>query len=1121
MNKLKRAIYSLLIATCILSTSVFYGCGADSLGPHEPLLPIIESEAKFSDRFQLEEEPQFFHDLYGKEILEGNELNTYTDRKEFDKNGKLVVGWSGQLDTLRFTTQLDRAILVEETFLGRYTEFAIGDHLRFKPDTLFPNRYILYKTEFDGLRWDISFAQEHHLFSLIHSRISNPMRLEESPAGTQRLAGELGRRSGLNALSGVRNIEDARLVGFRGQGLLGENFRVGFTYVNMHKVHPERLINSLMGTVANTPPEKISIVFRDDSPEDNHTRAFTDFDAYNPDEHSGNIQDGVGAAFKSMKITVVTQELEELIPEDIEEGIEPDHLPEQTHHFEVYADQLVQVNHARGQSQIRDSVDGKWKIVNGFNKMKYDLVLTDDKINIDPRTVKSVVFEMVVAGDYNIAVIGFSRANQATSNPELQEWIKTEDGHIQMPYRDIIQAPGNYGQSPDYTQNRKKLRDNPSEWKGEGRPRKVRYRYGAARAATLYGLDLEGTVGNVRVRAQYSINGKYKQYPTIPKDKVGFSRTQTTVKTRGGEESTGVSIDRRSGLPVDANGIPTYSETEGERFEAFLGSDGTDVGDNGKLGRETAWFVQLESRFEKLHLEGVLYHIDPGYTTNYLNFGAHANRGQLFMLERVRPVQQDPLDELPSWDAINYTLIEDDDDGDGWPDDIDFDGVLPRADDRDQNGVLDYQEDFLIFDVDPPVFTNPIDLNNNGTIDSIEDDFEPQYEYGIDRQGYHLKAKYDLLNNLAIQVGWLNESEISSRRKNNSKYIHVTYERDIPDFGSFNFQNRFVRVQDDIPDYTITLPVGELEVMQINDELDFFNARSNTTTLQCLYTAVSNLTLEAKCLVVMQKQFEQNVEKALFTDVEYDPVSENFEPDERVDFMVPIEQVRISGERREHPFYPDHGINALDPSDTGLIYDAGNWKTRRYPERNIRNQLTILKASYEIPLEVLPFVNKIPFVNKFSDDLVLTPMVKYVWDRAFDRTADEIPKTLNPDLFLPTDDQTVEYLRFNRRSREDILGVRLDYRFTQRTKVLGGFQYRKFTNRDKNFKNYLRNFAADVNVPNLYRPDLRTRIFEIQAINKGERLGFHIVILAGYRRTTHLFQRTTSNITYVRAMMGF
>ena len=699
MNTLKRAINFILVA-CVLSPSVFCGCGAAPLGPYQPLLPAVEGEAKFSNRFQLEEEPQVFYDLYGKEILEGSELNTYTDQKEFDQNGKLVVGWGGQLDSLRFTAQLDRTILTEETFLGRHTEFIIGDHLRLKPASLFPNRYILYKTEFDGFRWDVSFAQEHHLFSLIHSRISNPIKLTDDPPG-QMLVGDLGRRNGLNELSGVRNIENARLIGFRGQGLLGEIFRVGFTYVNLHKEHPERLINSLMGTVANTPPETISIVFRDDSPEDNHTSAYTDFRAYNPDLHSDHIQDGVGAAFKSMKITIVTQALHKLPPAAIAEGIEPELLPKQTHRFDVFADELVPVDHAGGPSEIRNSVDGKWRIVSGFNKMKYDLVLTDKKINIDPRTVKSVVFELVVAGDYNIAVIGFSEANKAESNPELQEWIKTTDGRIQMPYRDIIQAPGNYGQSLDYIKNRKKLVDNPAQWEGEGRPRKIRYCYGAARAAALYGIDLEGTISNVFVRAHYSINSKYKQYPTIPKDKVGFSRTRTSIQGPDGEEETGVTIDFSSRLPVDANGIPTYSETEGERFEAFLGGDGTDEDGDGKLGRETAWFVQLKSRFGKLHLEGVLYHIDPGYTTTYLNFGAHPNRGQIYTLERGqldRP--QDaliPEEQIP-WDETDYILIEDDDDGDDQPDDSEFDGVIPRADDRDQNGILDFQEDFLIFE---------------------------------------------------------------------------------------------------------------------------------------------------------------------------------------------------------------------------------------------------------------------------------------------------------------------------------------------------------------------------------------------------------------------------------------
>jgi len=127
MKVLKQPLDVLFLVAVILSCFVLYGCGAASLGPQEPLLPTIEGQAKFSDRFQLEEEPQFFYDLFGKELLEGNEVHNYRERKEFNKSGELVVGWTGQLDSERFSAQLDRTILTEDSFRGRYTEFAIGD----------------------------------------------------------------------------------------------------------------------------------------------------------------------------------------------------------------------------------------------------------------------------------------------------------------------------------------------------------------------------------------------------------------------------------------------------------------------------------------------------------------------------------------------------------------------------------------------------------------------------------------------------------------------------------------------------------------------------------------------------------------------------------------------------------------------------------------------------------------------------------------------------------------------------------------------------------------------------------------------------------------------------------
>ena len=83
-------------------------------------------------------------------------------------------------------------------------------------------------------------------------------------------------------------------------------------------------------------------------------------------------------------------------------------------------------------------------------------------------------FEFKIVGDdYDIVVTSYSEANKNEDDPVLAEWIKTEDGHIEMPFRDMIQAPGNYGQSDHYTQNREDLVDNPTDWENTGRPRKV------------------------------------------------------------------------------------------------------------------------------------------------------------------------------------------------------------------------------------------------------------------------------------------------------------------------------------------------------------------------------------------------------------------------------------------------------------------------------------------------------------------------------------------------------------------------------------------------------------------------------------------------------------------------
>jgi hypothetical protein len=329
-------------------------------------------------------------------------------------------------------------------------------------------------------------------------------------------------------------------------------------------------------------------------------------------------------------------------------------------------------------------------------------------------------------------------------------------------------------------------------------------------------------------------------------------------------------------------------------------------------------------------------------------------------------------------------------------------------------------------------------------------------------------------------------------------------------------------VQDDIIDYAITLLIGEVDPSEQRDELDFYDALYNTATVQLTYTGVPGLKLTGKYLISLEKHYEPDPEDKIRMD------KPDTELDESIDFMVMDEQLRERRDRKEYAF------NGMDPV---LAFDQANWIPRKYKDATVKFNTFIFKTSYEIP------VGKLPIVNKIGEDMTITPMFKWIFEKNWDRdclidegTEDERP-VLDPTKISPTDYESEEYLRFNQDTRETVWLVRLDYAFTPSLNILGGFQYRKLDNRDEGYKqDFLAPWGADVNTPIRWRADDKKRIWAIQAINQGEWLGFNIRILVGFRRTEilptelpHLEDveeipmrpKSTSTETSVRAMMGF
>ncbi len=1149
MRKISKAAFPCLgrwalTASLALIGLGLIGCGTTpfaELGPQEPLLPAIEGESKFSDRFELEEIPLFFHDLFGKELLEGHEVHHYMEEKQFDNAGNLAAGFSGQWDTIRFVVELDHEVLTHDTFRGRHAEAAIGDYLRIMPETLFPAAYIIQKTEFDGQRFDISFSHERHLFTLLNTRASNTVYIPDA-VGFNALGGGAGRRTSTEDIAFLAN---SRIIGFRAQGMVGDVFRVGATYMNMRQEFHQRTHNPFFGSVPNTPPQVIVLTFRDDSPEDGR----------------------VGAAFQSMDVVIrYREELYdvEVITEDpntgepLEEPLvirTPHETEEQTLTWQVSYDEMQDGN-LTGDVLFGGSPDptvttelpssdprivrnvgadnadypflGDWRVANGFDAFHYALDLTNlpevasNELGsqvLNPAVVISVEFRNIkVAGDYNIVMNGYSPANIGDEDGQLLNMDPS--GLIVMPYRDVIQAPGNVGQE----QGQDIDVSDPNGWE----PKTISsLQYGAPRSAVLAGIDLEGTIGNVLVRAQYSVNNKYKAYPTVAEDRIDIH-----LLTQDSGVANATVGDAADFKYDEASEGRTFSANNGAEFKFTPGGDNHD-------SAEVAWFVQLEHRLGSILFKEAFYHIDPGYTTNYFGWGSNTARDEPY--DDPWPDARVDLGEggtaaipIDPFDDYTYHFVEDDDDRDSFPDSEDFDGVLPKADDRDQNGILDYQEDFLIFDADPPIFDDLVDHDNNGIIDSLEDDYEPDYAYGIDRRGYHIEVAWDIFDNMTTTFGWLNESEVSSARRNNSRYLHFDFQRDIAELGTFRLQDRLRIVDDDIPDYSIALIPGALGEAQIEDQLDFYNATENTTTLQLLYNAINNLTLEGKYLFTIGRQSPPSEERLIFPD---DPDTPDI--DERIDLMVPQTQVDISGGERDYPFYPD----------PNLIFDIDNWQGRRYgiqsywdeegnviteEGKTLNQQLFLFRARYEIPLKEIGGLQSI--VESISEDIVITPVYKYIVERSSDRSRDSlyisrfnlgdfergVRFALDPINVHPSDAESREYLRFNKNSREIVEGIRFDYQFTQRTAIVAGFQYRKFVNKDKDYHRYLSVIPDGFDIaPVEYRPDSRTRIFELQLIQEGDWQGFVVAILSGFRIYRDVLHNVESNSTYIRAMTGF
>ncbi len=369
--------------------------------------------------------------------------------------------------------------------------------------------------------------------------------------------------------------------------------------------------------------------------------------------------------------------------------------------------------------------------------------------------------------------------------------------------------------------------ESPTEVLRADGDREVAFLYDLSAEPLVESVEIEAFLGNdyrVDVATLFEVNTRGKTYharykPTFykavlramdnPRDMSNFKKVRFAVG-----EDTGIlvySADASLTLP----GLEVTAEYARSavysRFPAHMGRLPRFGSSPRFAKKDHAYFINATHWFRGGRLGAEAFSINPEYTTSFRTYLDEQN------------FKHTNLDGMLN-DTVYWDLVEDNDDGDRFPDrrygnvvgftndsaafdldgihlnqDVDNDG-LPEIN-RDGDDFPDYDEPFLMFDVEPNSYVYGLDRNNNDEPDLREDDGLVDYPYDPDHRGYHLFAQFDLTPQWSFAVGHYAVSRVAGPGRTKSTYALLGLDiRRVGGQRLLTFENNFRRVQDDIAD---------------------------------------------------------------------------------------------------------------------------------------------------------------------------------------------------------------------------------------------------------------------------------------------------------------------------------
>ncbi len=421
-------------------------------------------------------------------------------------------------------------------------------------------------------------------------------------------------------------------------------------------------------------------------------------------------------------------------------------------------------------------------------------------------------------------------------------------------------------------------------------------------------VDVEALVAN-----DYHVEVAILDRPNVrAKNKAQAFKTtfyKTMARARGNVQD--LSNLKRIRIPIgEHTALFTYSadmnfnlaglEVNGEFARSSLYSrfpaqdNSTKIYDEGKRSAEhgTAYFLNATRWWGNMRFGAEYFKMNPDFNTTmrtFVPFEAGLTETNLAGMANS---------------TVYWDLVEDNDDGDRYPDfrignlqglpndrrDYDIDGVFTGQDadgdgfpdtNRNGNGTPDYEEPFLMYDVEPIEYVYGLDRNNNDEPDFREDDYDFDYPYDKDQGGFHVFGHFDLTRNSSVTLGRYSVEQIGGNGQSRSTYVLFGFRRQgIFRLKELFFENNFRRVEDTVADTytyqdetpgrgsmfgyrgleraaagTIGIPIFNIGVA--SDPLSYQDSYVNETVLETKVNPLSKLFIEQKVRLRLNWQQER------------------------------------------------------------------------------------------------------------------------------------------------------------------------------------------------------------------------------------------------------------------------